>query len=370
MLVRGHGIPLKLSGQHVLSMTLRASAFLALIAAACIPCSAALAQGASSNDACNVKATSPLVVNVRAKGAKGDGQTDDTAAIQKAINEVGGTGGTVYVPNGIYMVRGTGKNRLMLRSKMVFKMADHATLRVIPTSFDHYSALRIHRVSDVAVVGGTLEGERAQHKNQKGQWGMGIFIGRDTKRVTIVGVTAKDMWGDGFYITRATDVALCSVVAAHNRRQGLSIITANRVLVINSVFRDTRGTRPSAGIDIEPDRPDQLVANIRIERSKFIDNAGYGVNIAGKRGRVANVQILNNVFEGGRPILVENAPRVSSTEICDNRFISQQEQTSEGFNAFAEPVEAIAFQNDCSSGRDMRFEVNRITKKKKKKPSN
>jgi polygalacturonase len=38
------------------------------------------------------------------QGRKGDGETDDTAAIQAAIDEVGGTGGTVLVPKGTYMV--------------------------------------------------------------------------------------------------------------------------------------------------------------------------------------------------------------------------------------------------------------------------
>jgi hypothetical protein len=42
---------------------------------------------------------------------------------------------------------------------------------------------------------------------------MGIFIGPDASRVTVVAVTAKDMWGDGFYVGGATDVAFCSVVA-------------------------------------------------------------------------------------------------------------------------------------------------------------
>ena len=41
----------------------------------------------------------------------------------------------------------------------------------------------------------------------------------------------------------------------------------------------------------------------------------------------------------GLPGRSPNAPRVRSTEICKNRYISQQEQASEGFNAFAEPVE-------------------------------
>ena len=45
------------------------------------------------------------------------------------------------------------------------------------------------------------------------------------------------------------------VTADNNRRQGLSIVEADGVLVTDSIFSNTHGTRPSAGIDLEPDQP-------------------------------------------------------------------------------------------------------------------
>ncbi len=351
-------------------MTARLRLTLASLIAACT-LSLATAH-AEAFDGCEAKPTSSKVVNVKHVGAKGDGKENDTGAIQKAINEIAGTGGTVYVPDGVYMVRATGKGRLRLRSKMTLKLSDNAVLKVIPNRATTYSVLKIGKATDVNVIGGTLLGDRGEHEGKAGEWGMGIRIGPEVKRVTIVGVTAKEMWGDGFYVEDATDVAFCSVVATHNRRQGLSIVEANRLLVTNSVFQQTRGTRPSAGIDIEPDRPEQKVVNVLIEHSRFINNAGGGIMIAGKRGYTADVEIVRNVFEEGRPILIENAPHVRSTEICDNRHIGQVAPPQEGLNAFAETVEVVSLQADCRSGRDMRFEMNRgnTKKDKKKKPTN
>ncbi|MGB2820111.1 MAG: glycoside hydrolase family 55 protein [Phycisphaerae bacterium] len=48
------------------------------------------------------------IVDVKARyGAKGDGVTDDTRAIQKAVDEVKGLPGTLYFPDGTYLVSDT-----------------------------------------------------------------------------------------------------------------------------------------------------------------------------------------------------------------------------------------------------------------------
>jgi polygalacturonase len=338
----------------------------ALIAVGCFTGFAAYAED-SAPQGCVIAPTSPLIVNVRDKGAKGDGRTDDTDSIQAAIDQVGGTGGTVLIPGGTYMVDAVKKKRrLALKSDMTLKLAKDAILKAIPNDSRKYSVLSISEVSNVTVVGGTLEGDRAEHKGKAGEAGMGIRIDSGAKRVTISGVTSRKMWGDGFYVEGAKDTKFCAVTADNNRRQGLSIVEADGVLVTDSVFKNTRGTRPSAGIDLEPDHPEQKIVNVRIQNSKFIDNAGPGIEIAGKRGAVAKIELARNMFRGNRPILVENAPAVLASAICDNRQVSSQTARQEGPYAFADTVDVVVHQNDCEDGSDMRFEVNRNTRKKKK----
>jgi len=334
----------------------------ALALAACVT---SLAAPSRALERCVQAPASPLVVNVKSKGAKGDGQTDDTAAIQAAIDEVAGKGGTVLVPNGIYLVDAAGNSRLALKSDMTLKLSKDATLKAIPNDSAKYSILTISAASNVTVTGGTLEGEREEHKGKSGAWGFGIRIGGDASHITISGLTAKKMWGDGFYIQGATDVKLCSVLADNNRRQGLSVIDAEGLVVTHSVFRNTRGTRPGAGIDFEPDDPDQKVSDVRIENSQFLDNEGPGVSIAGKKGAVAKVELNHNVFKGNLPIVVKNAPEVLSSAICNNRQITSQVTPSQGLNAFVDPVDLVVHQNDCGEGRDLRFEEQSNKPKKK-----
>jgi hypothetical protein len=332
-----------------------------LLGACCISFEAA-AQ--SRGMECAEAPTASLLVNVKDKGATGDGRTDDTAAIQAAIDEIGGTGGTVLVPNGTYMVDAVGKNGIALKSDMTLKLSESATLKAIPNSSNGYAVLSISGASNVRMVGGTLEGERDEHMGKSGEWGMGIRIDDGSEHITISGVTAKKMWGDGFYVQSAADVKFCSVTADYNRRQGMSIIEVDGLVVTNSVFKNTRGTRPSAGIDLEPDKAVQEITNVRIQSSKFLDNAGTGIVIAGKKGHISKVEVAHNVFSGNRPLLVKNAPFVGASAICNNRQITSQSAPSGGFDAFADPIELVVHQNDCQDGRDPRFEVNRQKRKR------
>ena len=312
-----------------------------LVLATCLVSPALSAR--STPEGCTKTRGSSLVINVKDQGAKGDSRTNDSAAIQAVIDEIAGTGGTAFVPDGTYMIDAV-EARLTLKSNMTLNLSRGATLKAIPNNSEHYSVLSISGVSNVIVAGGTLEGDREEHKSESGEWGMGISINGGAEHITVNGVIAKNMWGDGFYVEGAKDVKFCSATADNNRRQGLSVIEADGVLITKSVFSNTWGTRPSAGIDLEPDEDAQKITNVRIQNSKFYDNAGAGILIAGKRGEITKIAIAHNVFRGGRAILIENAPTIGSA-ICDNRYIAQQATSPDSLNAFADPAEGVFLQN-------------------------
>jgi len=142
---------------------------------------AALAPGSvkaePSPSGCASAPTSALLVDVRDKGAKGDGNSDDTAAIQAAVDVVAGTGGTVLVPGGTYLVDAVGKDRIRLKSDMTLRLARGAVIKAMPTSSKKYAVLSISGASNVSVVGGTLEGERDRHQGN-------IFAPAQTRATT------------------------------------------------------------------------------------------------------------------------------------------------------------------------------------------
>jgi hypothetical protein len=66
--------------------------------------------------------------------------------------------------------------------------------------------------------------------------------------------------------------------------------------VVNSTFSNTHGTKPEAGIDIEPSTQG-TAKNVRIERSTISGNAGSGVEL---QANVSGVVIKSSTVKGNR----------------------------------------------------------------------
>jgi hypothetical protein len=246
-------------------------------------------------NACAPAPSSSSVINVMDKGAKGNGSSNDTAAIQAAITQVAGSGGTVLVPAGTYMVDAT--KSLQLGSNMTFKMDAGAILKVITNGADSYNVLYVNGKTNVNIVGGTIQGDRASHTSTSGEWGMGVNVS-NSSNVVVEKITVRDLWGDGVYIGYASkNTTFCSVIADNNRRQGMSIVSVSGVVVKDSTFKNTNGANPMAGIDIEPNEND-IAENITITNSLFTGNKNSGLLVWSVLGTVRNVNFSNNTVKG------------------------------------------------------------------------
>jgi parallel beta-helix repeat protein len=273
-----------------------------MIAIASLTLSAVALPAAASNwwDATPNISIGSASVNVKNKGALGNGSHDDTAAIQSAINSLPSSGGTIVIPAGRYMINAL--KPLTLHSHTRLQLDPDAELKVIPNSASRYWVVKAFKVNNVEIVGGKMTGDRANHKGSTGEWGYGINIS-GSSNVLVRNVVLSEFWGDGMWIgavksngnlTRSNYVTVNNVTSSHNRRQGLSIGPAQHVYIVNSTFKNTQGTLPEAGLDIEPQ--DQGPADtIRLENNTFSGNKGNGIEM---HYNVSNVTITGNTLSG------------------------------------------------------------------------
>jgi parallel beta-helix repeat protein len=223
-------------------------------------------------------------INVRDKGARGDGQTDDTSAFQAAIDALPGGGGTVTVPAGTYMIDAS--RAINLRSNMRLQMDPQAQLTAIPNSIKRYHVVKVWSATNVEISGGRIVGERDAHGDTVGEWGYGLNITAST-HVTVSDLHISNCWGDGIWIGAlgrgdaavvSSDVTLDRVVSTNNRRQGLSIGPVRGVTIKNSTFSGSNGTAPQAGIDLEP-QGQGIARDVTIDGCIITGNKGTGLEM-------------------------------------------------------------------------------------------
>ncbi len=213
---------------------------------------------------------------------------DDEKEIQQAIDDVSKAGGgTIRILKGVYHINPNNDpdgKAVHLKSHVHIVMDGNARLVMNATNRTGYALFAVEDVRNVMISGGVLVGERDIHKGRGGEWGMGIRIDGATD-VTISHVRAEKFWGDGFYIGAtprqgySENVVIRDSVADGNRRQGLSIISGRSILIENFVAKNTDGTAPRDGIDVEPDSEKDYLDNIVIKDYISENNAGYGLSI-------------------------------------------------------------------------------------------
>lgn len=119
---------------------------------------------------------------------------------------------------------------------------------------------------------------------EKAEW-RHVLCFRSCSNVSIRGLTLAESGGDGVYLGTATrgvtnkNVHIKDVTCERNYRQGISVITAENLLIENTVMRETEGTPPQAGIDFEPNRPEERLVNVVMRNCLTSSNRGDGYEI-------------------------------------------------------------------------------------------
>lgn len=108
---------------------------------------------------------------------------------------------------------------------------------------------------------------------------------RGCENVRIEGLTLKDSGGDGIYLGTGSGgapnrgVTIRKVFCDGNNRQGISVITAEDLLIEDCVLKNTQGTAPEAGIDFEPNRSTERLINCVMRNCRSENNRGHGYHL-------------------------------------------------------------------------------------------
>lgn len=221
---------------------------------------------------CAQPAYNKAIVHITTAGAIPNDNLSDSAAIQSVIDSTSAAQTTVFIPAGTWNVEA---NAVKLKTNTTLVLDPLAVVKMAPTSAGSYSLFDVTGVNNVNVSGGTIIADRATHTGTTGEWGMGFYI-RNSSQINIENVAVKDAWGDGIYVGNVSaNVKLCKVVVDNARRNGLSITSANNVLIDQSIFKNTHGTLPQSGIGLEPN-VNETVSNVTIKSTELHGNHASG----------------------------------------------------------------------------------------------
>lgn len=245
--------------------------------------------------------------------------TDATSSLQSAILS-GADTVIIDAQNANWIIRPctfTNLNNVFI--KVEPGVVIHAKSAAYPNSGD--CLFKFRDCSNIKISGyrATLQMQKDEYTT--GEWRHAISLLSSTD-VVIEGLTIKDSGGDGIYvgawssgeISYCSDITIQDCICDNNYRQGISVISVENLYVKYCEFKNTNGTPPEAGVDIEPNDSFNRIVNVNFSNCRFLNNNGNGVKFA-----------LANLDSSSIPVTVF----FSECYITDNGDTSNPSATSE-----------------------------------------
>ena len=163
----------------------------------------------------NLNNANGLVFNVKDPdyGALGDGTTDDTTAIQAAIDAAEVAGGNVFIPRGTFIVTG-----LIVGASNVWIVGDGpqvAVLKLKDAANDH--VILATSQTDLGFRNFGIDGNKANNTTVKS--GLRLI---SCTRAKVENVVAQNCEEDGFYTSGSLDISYTDCRSLTNLRNGYS----------------------------------------------------------------------------------------------------------------------------------------------------
>lgn len=192
------------------------------------------------------------------------------------------------------------------------------TLILRPCSYTNYYIVDVRGKNVIINGNGAIIGERYGHTSDLGQWGHGINI-CGANNVRIRGLSIKDCWGDCIYVGKGSkNILIEDCVLSGSRRQGVSITSADSVVVRCCLIQNIKGSNPQHGIDVEPNK-NEWVDHVVID-DVTINNCLGAILAYGKAENsfIGHIVVKNTKIQGCR--LPKNIwfTKVGFADVYDN----------------------------------------------------
>ena len=223
---------------------------------------------------------------------------------------------TIVIEKGDYYVTAHKNADVCLTIPSNSTLIIQGSIRLRANAFPRYDIVRAIG-NNIKIIGnGNIIGDKHTHLGTDGEWGMGIrFHGATNSSVR--GLTIKDCWGDCIYVGgNSKNVSIENCWLDHGRRQGISVTKADDVIIKNCKISNVSGTKPEYAIDLEPNAND-TVDHITIENVETVACEGGLLATIGKRNvekkNIGQVTIRNCKLSAlsKYPILMKSCERVS-----------------------------------------------------------
>lgn len=245
----------------------------------------------------NILSEEPLgdnsILNVKDFGAKGDGISDDTKAIQNTIDALPPYGGPVLIPAGVYIISATlnmpdrpvhliGAGLGAQPKGTVIKLAVGANCDIIQYNAD--SHVYFGSIRDIEIYG-SKSGQSLGH---------GIHFVKNISDVTIENIYIQDVKGDAIKVAPTTatiwNIWINKCLIENSGEYGLYLLATNNTLELVKIT-DSYFWGNLEGIRIEG----QGTGRVIISSSSANMNKQHGIHLkSAKAVNIVNCQIHDN----------------------------------------------------------------------------
>jgi hypothetical protein len=250
------------------------------------------------------------IINDLPSGYVKDGSADYTLYIQKAIERYD----DLVFPAFPLLINDSG---LDIGSNKTLTFLKGSELRLKPSSKKSYNIISLKGVSNVTISNAVIKGDRYSHIGTEGEYGMGIAI-RGSRNIKIFNSRITNCWGDGIYIgqernsSTSKNILIKDAYLKSNRRDGISIISVDGLVLENIYAGYQDGTKPMCGINFETNNPDCEIRNVSVINPRTEYNQGSGIQVGlrtllGGNSKMIDVKIINHIDIGSGSFAVKIA---------------------------------------------------------------